>query len=292
MEFSSTRPALLRFAPSPNGPLHLGHAYSALLNLRIARMLGGQCLLRIEDIDTARCTPNHTRACLEDLAWLGLTWPLPVRIQSEHFTDYTAAFQKLKSLGVVYPCFCSRAQVAEASPGHDPEGAPLYGGHCRDLTPEEVVQRLPHEPHSWRLDMRRALEQHPAPLSFPSFLPETAHLTHPTPTDPARWGDVILVRKDTPTSYHLSVVVDDALQNITHVVRGLDLLAATDIHRLLQEILGLPVPSYHHHPLLTDEEGAKLAKRRGSPGLADLRAAGANPQEIIALLMDKIQITN
>lgn len=275
---------VFRFAPSPNGRLHLGHAYSALLNYRLATQQGGRFLLRIEDIDTARCTPEFTRHVLEDLRWLGLEWEEPVRVQSEHFPDYQQAMLPFKERGLVYPCFCSRAQISAVSTGTDPDGAPLYPGTCRALSSGQAQERISRgEQHSWRLDMQKVMKAVPGPyealrFALPSFRQEIFTV------DPKRWGDVILVRKETPTSYHLSVVVDDALQDVTHIVRGADLEAATDLHVLLQKLLGLPAPLYHHHALIKSGEGEKLSKSRQSETLADLRARGVTPDQVIKML--------
>ncbi|WP_201835150.1 tRNA glutamyl-Q(34) synthetase GluQRS [Microvirga zambiensis] len=283
-----TKP-VFRFAPSPNGQLHLGHAYSALLNADFARRFGGRFLLRIEDIDIARCRPEFEAAIHEDLAWLGLTWELPVRRQSEHFSDYRVAFLQLKERGAVYPCFCSRKDIAaaiacrEAETGRpsprDPDGTPLYPGTCRSLSGEEAERRIAKsEPHAWRLDSAGLQHILPGPYHYRRFDREGREET--VAADPRRWGDTVIVRKETPTSYHLSVVVDDALQGITHVVRGQDLEAATDLHVLLQVLLGLPTPLYHHHGLVLDPMGDKLAKRRQSTSLAEARAEGIDPQDI------------
>jgi glutamyl-Q tRNA(Asp) synthetase len=283
-----TKP-VFRFAPSPNGRLHLGHAYSALLNADFARRFDGRLLLRIEDIDTTRCRPKFEVAIYEDLAWLGLSWEEPVRRQSEHFDDYRAAFRALKGRGVVYPCFCSRKDIAEVvacreveagqSWPRDPDGAPLYPGTCRHLSAGEIEQRIAAgEPHAWRLDRGALQTLLPGPHWYRRFDHEGGE--ERVAVNPWRWGDAVIMRKDTPTSYHLSVVVDDALQGVTHVVRGQDLEAATDLHVLLQALLGLPTPLYHHHGLVLDPEGDKLAKSRQSQALADLRAAGVTPQAV------------
>lgn len=283
--------SVFRFAPSPNGRLHLGHAYSALLNTDFAQKTGGRFIVRIEDIDTPRCTPELTQACLDDLAWLGLQWEQPVRIQSQHFSDYILALNKLKEKHLVYPCFCSRGDIAKATTHYsaadrprDPDNTTLYPGTCRHIKPEEAQARiLKGTPHAWRLDVEEALKQLPAPLTYTRFDEGFAEET--VAADPARWGDVILQRKDTPTSYHIAVVVDDALQNITHVVRGKDLEAATNVHVLLQKLLGLPTPLYHHHELLRDDAGGKLAKSKGSETLADLRARGVSAGEVKVLIV-------
>jgi glutamyl-Q tRNA(Asp) synthetase len=279
---------VFRFAPSPNGRLHLGHAYSALLNEQLARLTGGRLLLRIEDIDLARCRPEFEAAILEDLAWLGLDWERPVRRQSEHFEDYRRAFEELRRQGVVFPCFCSRQDVAravagrEARPGEawprDPDGAPLYPGTCRRLSAATAADCMAAgAAAAWRLAADRAAGI-AGPLAVRRF--EPAGASSVVAADPARWGDAVVVRKEVPTSYHLSVVVDDALQGVTHVVRGRDLEAATDLHVLLQWLLGLPSPAYHHHDLITDQAGAKLSKSLGSEPLAALRARGVTPQMI------------
>ncbi|MGO4389600.1 tRNA glutamyl-Q(34) synthetase GluQRS [Microvirga sp. 2YAF29] len=283
-----TKP-VFRFAPSPNGRLHLGHAYSALLNDEFARRLEGRFLLRIEDIDITRCRPEYERGIIEDLAWLGLSWEEPVRRQSEHFSDYRAAFHKLKEGGVVYPCFCSRKEIAdviacrEANSGslwpRDPDGAPLYPGTCRALPPDVIARRVDKaDPHTWRIDSAAARKLLPGPHGYRRFDRDGGEET--VEADPWRWGDAVLVRKDVPTSYHLSVVVDDALQGVTHVVRGQDLEAATDLHVLLQKLIGLPTPLYHHHGLVLDPEGDKLAKSRGSRSLRELRAEGMTASDI------------
>ncbi len=277
--------AAFRFAPSPNGPLHPGHALSALVNEAMAAKAGGRLLVRIEDIDTVRCPRHLATAALADLAWLGLRWEEPVRYQSQHFADYRQAAGKLEAMGLLYPCFATRSEIAAASRegATDPDGAPLYPGLWRDVSPTRVKERMERgEPFAMRLDMAKALAalspEKAGRLSFRA-IDEQGAITVLT-ANPARWGDVVLVRKDTPTSYHLAVVVDDAIQGITHVVRGLDLLAATDLHRLLQLLLDLPEPLYHHHRLLTDAAGRKLAKSAGDLSLAELRAQGRTPAEI------------
>ena len=275
---------IFRFAPSPNGPLHLGHAYSACLNADLAEAAGGGFLLRMEDIDTARCRPEFERSILEDLAWLGLSWREPVRRQSEHFADYEAALERLGEMGLVYPSFLTRAALREraADPAwpRDPDGAPLYPGDDRALSQAEAEDRIAAgEPYALRLRMAEATRR-AGQLGFaetgrgPSG--ETGRIT----AEPERWGDVVLARKEVPTSYHLSVVVDDALQGVTDVVRGEDLFHATSVHRLLQVLLGLPEPVYRHHALIRDAAGRKLSKSDGDTGLAELRSAGFTPEEV------------
>lgn len=282
-----------RFAPSPNGRLHLGHAYSALLNADLADRMGGLCRLRIEDIDPKRSKPDLVAAILTDLAWLGLTYPAPVRHQSRHMGSYRAALDGLIARGLAYPCFCSRGQIRARVAGGgggespcDPDGVPLYPGTCRSLEATRVADRLASgEPHTWRLDMGAALgaalRGAGHPLGYVAFAEAGERWVA---ADPARWGDAVIARRDVPTSYHLAVVHDDAAEGITHVVRGRDLEAATDLHVLLQHLLGLPVPRYRHHRLLLDTAGEKLAKSRGSQSLADLREAGITPGQIRARL--------
>lgn len=267
-----------RFAPSPTGLLHLGHAYSAIFAEQAARAGGGTFLLRIEDIDGTRCRDEHAEALQEDLAWLGLRWDGPVRRQSEHLDDYRAALARLEALGVLYPCFCTRAEIAQeiAAAGgapHGPDG-PRYPGTCRALAPPLRQARLAAgERHALRLDAAAAAAR-VGPLTFRDGS------AGEVPVDPALLGDVVLARKETPTSYHLSVTVDDALQGVTLVTRGEDLLAATHVHRLLQALLGLREPRYHHHRLLLDESGQRLAKRNRSETLRALREAGARPEDL------------
>ena len=279
---------VFRFAPSPNGDLHPGHALSALLNFEMARASNGRFLLRIEDIDPARCRPEYEAGIYEDLTWLGLTWEEPVRRQSEHVGEYRAALEGLKARGLVYPAFLSRAEVKarvqafEADGGtwpRDPDQTPLYPTEERGLDPEIALRRITGgERHMWRLNVERAMAEVASP---PLTWTETGTGIQQTiPADPSVWGDVVLWRWDAPSSYHLSVVLDDALQGVTHVVRGLDLYHATPVHRLLQRLLGLPQPVYHHHRLLLDDQGEKLSKSLGSTGLRALREAGATPSEI------------
>ncbi|KFC62940.1 Glutamyl-tRNA synthetase, class Ic [Bosea sp. LC85] len=284
---------VFRFAPSPNGRLHLGHAFSALMNERLAKRFGGRLLLRIEDIDVARCRPEFEQGIHEDLAWLGIRFDAAIRRQSEHFDDYRAALDRLQAKALIYPCFCSRGQIMRAAElketetgqpwPRDPDGAPLYPGTCRCLPPHEAGKRVASgEAHVLRLAMGRAAAENGGEVRYRLF-DEAGRVTR-VAAAPALWGDVVLARKDVPTSYHLAVVVDDALQGVTHVVRGRDLEAATDIHLMLQHLLDLPTPRYHFHRLLQDETGQKLAKSRMSEGLAELRAHGITAADIRARL--------
>jgi glutamyl-Q tRNA(Asp) synthetase len=272
---------ITRFAPSPTGKLHLGHAYSAILAHDFARQRGGRFLLRIEDIDPGRSREEHVAAILADLAWFGLDWDGPVERQSQRLPRYAAALGRLRHDDLVYPCFCTRAQVAAevAASAAAPHGAdgPLYPGTCRAVPQALRERRMAEEPHSWRLDVGRAVAL-AGPLAWQD---ESAGEVAAVPE---RHGDVVLARKDAPVSYHLAVTVDDAAQGVTDVVRGRDLFAATDVHRLLQALLGLPIPHYHHHRLLADREGRRLAKRSGAPTLAELRAGGADPAALVASL--------
>jgi glutamyl-Q tRNA(Asp) synthetase len=269
-----------RFAPSPTGWLHLGHAYSALLAHDRARRSGGRFVLRIEDIDAGRCRPEFIAAILSDLAWLGLTWDGPVRRQSEHLGDYRAALDQLRAQGLLYPCFCTRADIAaeiarSGSAPHGPDG-PLYPGLCKHRTADDVAARIASgQPYAWRLHSDRA-----AAITGPLQVTDERHGT--LPVDAAAFGDVVLARKDTPTSYHLAVSVDDALQGVTTIIRGEDLLAATAVHRTLQALLALPEPRYHHHALLTDDQGQRYAKRDRALTLDQLRRDGATPADIRA----------
>ncbi|GLR89293.1 tRNA glutamyl-Q(34) synthetase GluQRS [Bradyrhizobium iriomotense] len=285
-------PPVFRFAPSPNGYLHLGHAFSALLNFDRARETGGRLLLRIEDIDATRCRPEFEAAIYEDLAWLGIAWETPVRRQSEHFDAYRAALDRLTALGLVYPAFESRAEIAKQVAQReadrpwprDPDGAPLYPGTAKSLPPEERARLISSSaPYALRLDMAAACLRM-ANLIWREDGEGPAGEQGSIPVQPQAWGDVILARKETPTSYHLSVVVDDALQGVSEVVRGQDLFQATSVHRLLQELLGLPAPAYRHHRLVSDGAGQKLSKSTRATGLRDLRAAGALPADIRALV--------
>jgi glutamyl-Q tRNA(Asp) synthetase len=273
-------PPVFRFAPSPNGRLHLGHAASALLNERLARETGGRLLLRIEDIDTTRCRRTFEDALVDDLAWLGIAFETPVLRQSEHFPRYGAAIERLLAMDLLYPCFCSRKEIAADAGGRtDPDGAPLYAGRCRASPMAETQARIAAGgPFALRLKMDAALAALGRPLHWRDGLPGAQAAT--VPAEPAAWGDVVIRRKEFPASYHLAVVLDDALQGVTHVVRGRDLLHATSVHAVLQALLGLPGPVYHHHGLVNDDAGLKLSKSRGSPALADLRAAGLTPAEV------------
>lgn len=282
---------VFRFAPSPNGPLHLGHALSAILNHDMARDANGRFLLRMEDIDTARCTPELEAGIEADLAWLGLDWEMPVRRQSEHFSEYRAALSSLIDRGLVYPAFMTRGEVRQRVSAlqeagkawpHDPDGAPHYPPDDRERSEDERRERLASgERHAWRLDMARALSTANQPLFWlDSGDGEKGEIE----ANPAAWGDVVLSRSDAPSSYHLSVVIDDALQGITHVVRGLDLFQATSIHRLLQTLLGLPVPLYHHHRLVLGPDGRKLSKSLGDVGLAEIRRRGHSPADVRGLI--------
>jgi glutamyl-Q tRNA(Asp) synthetase len=268
----------LRFAPSPNGLLHLGHAYSALFTWEIARILGGSALLRIEDIDRARCKPEFDAAAREDLAWLGLDWPEPVLRQSRRLDAYRMAAQRLREMDLLYPCFCTRKAVAERATATDPDGAPLYDGRCRHRSVTERAELLTSGvTYQWRIAIDAAT-QTAGPLTITHWNHSDGITT--TAAEPLDWGDAVLVRKDTPTSYHLAVTVDDAAQEITDVTRGTDLYRATDLHVLLQALLGLPHPRYCHHRLIRDEADNKLAKSRGSTSLRALRAEGFTPQMV------------
>ena len=300
-----TAPVVTRFAPSPTGQLHLGHAFSAIQAHDYARTRGGRFLLRIEDIDGTRSRPEHVQTILEDLAWLGLGWDGDAVFQSQRLASYAGALERLKALGLLYPCFCTRADIAASGSAPHGSGGAIYPGTCRMLSDEQRAARM-HEPHAWRLDMARALATARAvtpnlfrgPPSGPAMtlrddggfgpadqrMPEQVRhdgglrwqdeIAGTVTADPAAHGDVVLARKDAPASYHLAVTLDDAAQGVSHVVRGADLFAATDVHRVLQALLGLPTPVYRHHPLLAGADGQRLAKRTGAPALADLRAAG------------------
>lgn len=270
-----------RFAPSPTGHLHLGHAHSALFAWLAARAGGGRFLLRIEDIDPGRCRPEFEQALKEDLGWLGLSWPEPARRQSDHLDDYRAALDRLSGMGVIYPCFCTRKEIEEetARAGQAPHGPDgfLYPGICRRLDEaERTARREAGTPFALRLDTAKAT-QLAGPLSWRDLGRGMQQAR------PETLGDVVLARKDVPTSYHLSVTVDDALQGVTLVTRGQDLFHATHLHRLLQALLGYPVPDYHHHGLLLNERGERLAKRDRAQTLRSLREAGRSPAEVRTL---------
>jgi glutamyl-Q tRNA(Asp) synthetase len=279
---------ILRFAPSPNGYLHLGHAYSALLNDDMARELGGRLLLRIEDIDALRCRPEYEAAIYEDLAWLGVSWQQPVRRQSENFADYQAALAKLDAQGLIYPSFESRSEISALvaerdSHGRwprDPDGVPLYPGRARKLPPAERQRRFDAgEPFALRLAMDAAVAR-AGVLTWTETGLGPQGQTGVLTVVPQMWGDVILARKDVPTSYHLAVTVDDAFQGASDVVRGQDLFWSTSIHCLLQALLGLPAPAYHHHKLILDADGRKLSKSTQATSLRELRAAGTTAADI------------
>jgi len=278
-----------RFAPSPNGYLHLGHALSACLNFDSAQQANGRFLLRIENIDQTRCRPEFEVAIYEDLAWLGLKWEAPVRRQSEQFAAYRAALARLAEMGLVYPSFESRTEIARlvaeqerSGPWpRDPDGAPLYPGRSRHMDAAEQARRIASgAPYALRLDMTAAIARAPASLTWDETGCGPNGETGVLAAEPAVWGDVVLARKDSPTSYHLSVVIDDAAQGATHVVRGQDLFAATRLHRLLQALLGLPAPTYRHHRLILDADGRKLAKSTGATALCALRGRGVSPAAI------------
>ncbi|WP_295556883.1 tRNA glutamyl-Q(34) synthetase GluQRS [uncultured Hyphomicrobium sp.] len=285
----TTRP-VLRFAPSPNGELHLGHALSALVGFDMAERLGGRFLVRIEDIDTTRCREEYVSQIFDDLAWLGITWEEPVLRQSEHFTTYGKAADWLLKLGLLYPCFATRSEISEATetaptpPALDPDGTPLYPGLHKHLPKEEIAARLSRdEPFALRFHMDRALDALEGitgkrRISFREL--DEQGRAETIEMDPADWGDAVIVRKDVPASYHLAVTVDDGRQGVTHVTRGRDLYAATSLHRLLQVILGLPEPIYHHHRLLTDADGHKLSKSAGDTSLRQLREKGMSKLQI------------
>lgn len=276
--------AVFRFAPSPNGRLHLGHAYSALLNAAAAAKAGGRFLLRIEDIDRARCRPEYERAIIDDLAWLGLSFPEPPRRQSDHGADYADALASLEVRGLVYPCFCTRGEIARASAGaRDPDGAPLYPGTCRAMSASERdIHLAAGRSAAMRLDMARALALTPADLHWREY--GEGAIERLARADPAVWGDFVLKRKDMPASYHLAVVVDDALQAVTDVMRGSDLFPSTSAHRLLQELLALPAPSYRHHRLVRDSAGEKMSKSASSTTLEELRRQGVAARKVRAAL--------
>jgi glutamyl-Q tRNA(Asp) synthetase len=280
-----TRQTVTRFAPSPTGALHLGHAFAALTAWRAAKAEGGRFLLRIEDIDATRCRPEFEAAQLEDLRWLGLDWEEPVRRQSDHLADYAEALERLEEAGLLYPCFCTRAEIraeiarAGAAP-HAPGGAaePVYPGTCRGLADDErEARKAEGAAYALRLDMAAALKR-----TGPLFWQDRAQGR--IEARPRLFGDVVLARKEMPTSYHLAATLDDHLQGVTLVTRGLDLFEATHVHRLLQALLGLDTPDYAHHRLITDPSGRRLAKRDKALTLAALRERGHRPEDIVAVL--------
>lgn len=289
---------IFRFAPSPNGELHLGHARSALLNQRLARETGGRLLLRIEDIDMPRCTPDFEAAIYRDLEWLGIEWETPVRRQSEHFDDYQAALDRLRSLGLIYPAFMSRGEMRDHIAARsdaknpwprDPDGAPLYPDADRRLSRRERTRRIAsHAPHAWRLDMKQAAQAVEA-LSWTELGEGPKGETGTVAADPGIWGDVVIARSDIPASYHLAVTVDDALQGVTDVVRGQDLFYATAVHRLLQHLLDLPAPVYRHHALIVGADGRKLSKSRGDTGIAALRESGHPAEEVRRMALEGLE---
>ena len=279
---------IFRFAPSPNGHLHLGHAYSALLNDDMARTADGRLLLRIEDIDTARCRPEYEAAILDDLQWLGIAWQPNVRRQSEHFDDYQGAVEKLEAMGLLYPSFESRSEIAALvaerdRQGHwprDPDGVPLYPGRARKIPKAERERRRREgEPFALRLAIDAAVAR-AGVLTWNETGGGPQGQSGIVAAAQQMWGDVVLARKEAPTSYHLAVAIDDALQGVTDVVRGQDLFWSTGIHRLLQALLGLPEPTYHHHRLILDGGGRKLSKSTLATSLRELRASGTTPADV------------
>jgi glutamyl-Q tRNA(Asp) synthetase len=283
----SAEPPVFRFAPTPNGRLHLGHAYSALMNERAAQRFGGRLLLRMEDLDRARCKPEYERGALDDLDWLGLAFETPPRRQSEHVSDYGRAYAALDRLGVLYPCHCTKAEIAKAwqAGGRkvDPDGQPLYPGTCRALKGERrQASATGAGPPTLRLDMERALALAPVDLFWSEFFEGDASRIERA--DTTVWGDVALKRRGAPATYHVAVVIDDQLQGITDVVRGRDLFAATSLHRLLQHLLAVEPPRYRHHRLVLDAKGEKMSKSAAATPLAQLRSQGISPDEIRAAL--------
>lgn len=277
-------PIVTRFAPSPNGRLHVGHAYAAIQAHDFARSRDGRFLLRIEDIDCARARPEHVAAIIDDVAWLGASWDGPVILQSLRLASYATGFARISAQGLAYRCFCSRSDIAAAlATGpvrHGPDG-PVYPGTCRWLTAGEAAARAQREPHSWRLDMAAAL----ATVAGRHHVLGWNELSQGfIVADPGAFGDVVLIRRDVPASYHLAATLDDAADAVSHVVRGADLFAYTAVHRLLQVLLDLPEPVYHHHLLLIDETGQKLAKSRDSASLGAMRAAGVDGRQLAASL--------
>ncbi len=275
-----------RFAPSPTGFLHIGHAYSAMFAYEQAQLTNGKFLLRIEDIDQGRCRLEFEQAILDDLRWLGLRWSTPVRRQSEHFADYIAALDTLRSMGLVYPCFCTRKDIlteiqAAGGAPHGPDGL-VYPGTCRNLSDDERSRKIDNgQPHAYRLDMGKSVKLAPT-LTWQDVVAGKID------ADPERFGDIVIARKETPTSYHIAVTIDDHLQEITLVTRGRDLFEATDVHRLLQKLLNLNEPRYHHHPLVIGNDGNRLAKRNDSVSIRKLREDGATPDDIHIMISEGI----
>lgn len=268
-----------RFAPSPTGRLHVGHGWSALMAQDLARQSGGVFRLRIEDIDGARSRAAHVDGIVEDLRWLGIDWDGPLVRQSERLDVYADALERLRTMGLVYPCFCTRADIAASASAPHGADAMVYPGTCRALSEGERAERMVHDAHAWRIDMARAVAM-TGPLAW-------TDIDHGiVPADPLAAGDVVLARKDAPTSYHLAATLDDADMEVTLVLRGNDLRAATDIHRLLQALFHLPTPAYRHHPLLVGADGKRLAKRDGGLQLAQLRDAGVDPAQLRADLRE------
>lgn len=274
---------ITRFAPSPTGWLHLGHAYAAVFAHEEARLAGGRFLVRLDDLDLTRVRPMYEEAIFDDLAWLGLTWEAPIRKQSDHFEDYRDALRRLEAMGLLYPCFCTRREIQEeiARAGLAPQGpdGPPYPGTCRRLAAEQVAEQMASgRDYAMRLDLGKALDLAGRNLDWLD-LNHGRMIADPTPL-----GDVVLSRKETPTSYHLAVVVDDSAQDITLVTRGEDLLPSTHLHRVLQALLGLPVPVWKHHRLITDESGRRLAKRDDARSLRSLREGGWTPDQVRAAI--------
>lgn len=295
MPIIGSRQPVFRFAPSPNGRLHLGHALSAITNHDMAAAIGGRLLIRIEDIDRTRCRAEFETAIFEDLAWLGLAWDEPTRRQSDHLDLYAAALDRLKDMGLVYPSVMTRGEIKAAVDAvetsgkawpRDPDGTPLYPGRERDLPAAAQADiAASGRPHAWRLDVARAMACIGVPLTWRETGAGPSGETGLIAADPAAWGDVILSRSDAPSSYHLSVVVDDAEQGVSHVVRGRDLYHATSVHRLLQRLLDLPDPVYHHHRLILGPDGRKLSKSNEDTGIVALRAAGHSPEQVRAMIL-------
>lgn len=274
-----------RFAPSPTGPLHLGHGYSAILAHDLARQNGGTFILRIDDIDGSRSRPEYVEAALDILHWLGLNWDGEPIFQSQHLDEYAKALDKLKAMGLAYPCFCTRADIAAslAAP-HGPAG-PIYPGICRHLSGGERAERMLHKAYSWRLDMAKA-----AALAGPLYWREYGDGKGAAPrlANPIAHGDIILARKDAPSSYHLASSVDDAMLGISHVVRGADLVDSTDVHRLLQALLGYSSPLYWHHKLICGPDGKRLAKRDQAAALSEWKESGQDGKALAQALRQQI----